>query len=145
MGLSRRKFIQIGAVAAVGTGIPLHTVAKTSQSSLTAMASSLLGLNATPTLNMAAFKAHLNTVFTVSNKKGDVSNITLASVYDWGRRRKNRTKECFSLIFSDSTRPLTQDTYSVTHPSLGSFSMLLVPSGRNRRARKYEAVFNRLI
>ncbi len=142
MGLSRRKFIQLGTLATIATGVPLQVFAK--NSSLGSIAGSLLGHNGNIGLDMAAFKANLNTVFKLSNTKGEISHVTLASIYDWRARGKNKTRECFSLIFSGSTSPLTQDVYSVTHASLGSFSMLLVPSGKSKRNQQYEAVFNRL-
>jgi hypothetical protein len=143
MGLSRRNFIQTGAVAAIAAGIPLSAAARNSNSSLGSIAGTLLNLEGTPWLNMATFKAHVNTVFALRNQKGETSNVTLKSVYDWRAAGNRGSKECFSLMFSGSGT-LRQDTYSVTHPSLGSFSMLLAPSGPNKGGQKYEAVFNRL-
>jgi len=144
MGVSRRKFIQIGAVAAVATGIPLSAAAKNSNSSLSSLAGTLLNVEDTSSLNMATFKANVNTVFTLSNEKGETSNVTLKSVYDWRAAGNRSSKECFSLMFSGSGTSLRQDTYTVKHASLGTFSMLLAPSGMNKRDKKYEAVFNRL-
>ena len=143
MGVSRRKFIQTGAVAAIATGIPLSAAAKNSYSSLGSIAGTLLNLGGNPALNMATFKAHVNSVFTLRNQKGQMSNVTLQSVYDWRAAGNRASKECFSLVFFGAAS-LHQDTYSVTHPSLGTFSMLLAPTGSNKGGQKYEAVFNRL-
>lgn len=144
MAISRRKFIQTSAVAAVATGIPLSAAANDSNSSLRSLAGNLLNLNGTSSLNMATFKANVNTVFTLSNEKGETANVTLKSVYDWRSAGNRSSKECFSLMFSGSGTSLRQDTYTVKHASLGTFSMLLAPSGMNKRDKKYEAVFNRL-
>jgi len=147
MAISRRKFIQTTAVGAVATGIPLSAAAKNSSSSLSSLADSLLSRGDSTSLNMATFKANLNTVFTLSNQKGETSNVTLKSVYDWRAAGNRSSKECFSLVFSgtgSSGTSLRQDTYTVKHASLGTFSMLLAPSGMNNGDKKYEAVFNRL-
>ena len=143
MGVSRRNFIQTGAVAAIAAGIPLSAAASNSNSSLGSIAGTLLSLGGGQSLNMATFSAHLNSVFTLRNQKGQTSDVTLKSVYDWRAAGNRGSKECFSLVFSGAAI-LHQDTYSVTHPSLGSFSMLLAPSGTNKGGQKYEAVFNRL-
>lgn len=144
MVISRRKFIQTSAVAAVVTGIPFSAAARSSNSSLSSLAGNLLNLEGTSTLNMARFKANVNTIFTLSNQNGETSNVTLKSVYDWRSAGNRSSKECFSLMFSGSGTALRQDTYTVKHASLGTFSMLLAPSGMNKRDNKYEAVFNRL-
>jgi hypothetical protein len=49
----------------------------------------------------------------------------------------------FSLLFrADPQVRLLQDTYPMRHAVLGEFTMFLVPVGRDRRGRYYEAVFN---
>ena len=53
--------------------------------------------------------------------------------------------ECFSLLFRGGSRAFRQDTYTITHPSLGTFALLLVPSGSDQNgAQGYLATLNRL-
>ncbi len=53
--------------------------------------------------------------------------------------------ECFTLLFRGGIRALPQDTYMITHPSLGTFALLLVPSGSDQNgAQSYLATLNRL-
>ena len=54
-------------------------------------------------------------------------------------------KECFALVFlGPRNAPLGQETYAVTHESLGRFEMLVVPIASHREGVYYEAIFNRL-
>jgi hypothetical protein len=53
--------------------------------------------------------------------------------------------ECFTLQFRGGSHALPQDTYMITHPSLGTFALLLVPSGSDQNgAQGYIATLNRL-
>ncbi len=53
--------------------------------------------------------------------------------------------ECFSLLFRGGSRELRQDSYTLAHPSLGTFQLLLVPVGTDEYgAQGYLATINRL-
>jgi hypothetical protein len=59
---------------------------------------------------------------------------------------KRPVYESFSLLFRGPAQPLfPQGTYSFEHDQLGSFSMFIVPIGRESDAVVYQAVFNRLV
>ena len=55
-------------------------------------------------------------------------------------------KECFSIVFQGPrSLPLRQDTYTITHATMGTFQLLVVPgSQKDPSGRHYEAVINRL-
>jgi hypothetical protein len=55
-------------------------------------------------------------------------------------------KECFSLVFQGPrSLPLRQETYTITHGTLGTFQLLIVPgNSSNPSGRHYEAVINRI-
>ena len=49
----------------------------------------------------------------------------------------------FSMILCGPSEPLlSQATYPVEHPSLGTIELFLVPIGRDPKNARYEAVFN---
>jgi hypothetical protein len=55
-------------------------------------------------------------------------------------------RECFSLVFQGPrSLPLRQETYTITHGTLGTFQLLVVPADqKDPSGRHYEAVINRL-
>jgi hypothetical protein len=53
--------------------------------------------------------------------------------------------ECFSLVFRGPGEvPLDQRAYRVEHPTIGAFSLFLVPLGPSNGSQQLEAVVNRL-
>jgi len=51
----------------------------------------------------------------------------------------------FSVVFLGPPGPaLDQSTYPVSHPTLGEFPLFIVPTGRDGRGVRYEAIFNRM-
>lgn len=48
----------------------------------------------------------------------------------------------FSLTFASRTHKLTQATFRLAHPQLGTFDVFLVPLQPDARGGLYEAVFN---
>ena len=143
MAVTRRSFMKTGALVGLAAGLPMKSAAE---------ALALPG--STPTsfsggefshLDMAAFSRQLNTYFRVRDTVGGAT-LKLVGITDWNKPEQKSTRgECFSLMFVGSdARPLPQATYSVQQSSLGTFSLLLVPTGKTRNQRHYEAVFNRL-
>jgi hypothetical protein len=89
----------------------------------------------------AAFRSYLNSIFQLQTAFGVVA-VTLTQVDDLPSPRNGET---FALVFRGGSRALRQDTYALTHPSLGTFSLLLVPTGADRNgAQGYMATINRL-
>jgi hypothetical protein len=96
----------------------------------------------------STFIAHLNSKFRLRGKDSNSAVVTLVKVVDFNPTQKKITaqadnRECFSLVFSGATQ-LPQDTYTVEHSSLGTFKLLLVPSGRPGGVPQWDAVINRL-
>jgi len=96
----------------------------------------------------STFLAHLNSKFLL--RQGDSSSrvVTLDKVVDNAPSESKvpaqvESGECFSLIFSGAER-LPQDTYTVEHGALGTFKLLLVPSGEPGGIPQWDAVINRL-
>jgi hypothetical protein len=150
MAVSRRKFLKAGTLVILSAGVPLKVVAA---KSLDPTGSKILKgshLEATRLLNQATFTAHLNTKFKVAEGENQVVNIELIQVQDLRTAKIKGSaamtgRECFSTVFvGPRQRPLRQNTYAVEHQALGNFSVLLVPLGRGREGRFYEAIFNRL-
>ncbi len=143
MAVTRRSFMKNGALVGLAAGLPMKSAAE---------ALAMTGSTPNPFsggifshLDMAAFSRQLNTYFRVRNPTTGAT-LKLVGITDWTKSSQKSTGgECFSLIFAGSdSRSLPQGTYSVEQSSLGTFSMLLVPSGKTTNKRHYEAVFNRL-
>lgn len=148
MSFSRRRFLRTGALVAAAASLPIkHVIADGS-------AKSELGLNHTPLdkrlfLSRETFASYLNTSFSFSHPEVPSATLKLIEVTDLtpeqGKRSARATgKECFAAIFRGSrTVSLRQETYKVTHASMGTFEMFIVPVGASREGL-YEAIFNRL-
>ena len=96
----------------------------------------------------STFSAHLNSQFRLRMVDARSVVVTLIAVNDLAPSAGNVKgqvvggRECFSLIFSGQQLP--QDTYTVEHGALGTFKLLLVPSGKQDGVPQLEAVVNRL-
>jgi hypothetical protein len=148
MAVNRRQFITTGTLVAVSAGLPLKALAETlnhSNSSANTAAAPLSPLDsASSRFDMATFAQQLNTNFSLSHPTQKTAVVKLIEVKDWRNNETKKTgRECFSLVFSGPAS-LVQNTYSVDHSLLGSFSLLVVPSGENKQWHYYEALFNRL-
>jgi hypothetical protein len=144
MVLSRRKLFAMGSalVAASSTAI------QGSQGDA--------GKSSTASLTRANFEAVVNSSFEIQTASGDRNFLVLASVDDFNNsepvseanfavRPSRRTTptprtEAFALNFYGTGPKLLQNTYTVTHATLGAFDLFLVPSGNS-----YVALFNRLV
>ena len=137
MSTSRRSFLKSGTLVALAAGVPLG-IAET-------VAGATAGTpSAENSLTRAAFEAQLNTNFLVNANRKKVP-VKLIEVRDLGSRN-NGSKEAFSLVFTgDIAKSMEQDTYTIEHERLGTFTFLLVPvMSKNRESRTYEIVVNRL-
>ena len=138
MSSSRREFLKRGMFVALAAGSPLALTEKAFGMSTTT--------SATAALNLAAFKAQLNTSFLINHEASKVK-FNLVNVTNFASRKQTAAgKEGFSLLFrGPKEATLKQDTYLIEHEQLGMFSFLVVPVGaKGTRAPHYEAVINRL-
>jgi hypothetical protein len=98
----------------------------------------------------AAFARQVGTEFRIQPGALESLTLRLRSVSDLGHapapaRQPAPGREGFSLLFSGPAKPfLSQATYPVDHPRLGSFLLFLVPVGLRTSEPSYEAVINRL-
>jgi hypothetical protein len=161
MPISRRIFLRAGTMVVLGAAAQA-TLAKTvvGQKSSGVRMDAVTGFQVpegslTDPLtyyNKATFVAHLNSDFQLRRQNSSTSVVTLIKVVDCGpsksKLNRNRTAqvgnaECFALVFQGVTQ-LPQDTYTVEHGALGTFQLLLVPSGKRTDVPTLEAVINRL-
>jgi hypothetical protein len=140
MTKSRRTFVKAGLMAALFTTVPLRDAfGKTFKDFLGVITPD----EDDPLANYskATFVSYLNSVFQIQTGSGNVA-VTLTSVDDMPAPTGG---ECFSLLFVGGSEARSQNTYVVTHPALGTFSLLLVPSGSDENgAQKSVATINRL-
>lgn len=150
MSLSRRKFLRAGTLVALAAGIPTKTLLAETLGEPSSLLPAYRHLRADFSLNREAFVRCLNTRFSFVHGVAKPVAVKLVEVNDLTPKPKTTSaeatgKECFAAVFVGShNAPLRQETYAVTHESLGKFSMLVVPVARNKEGFHYEAVFNRL-
>jgi hypothetical protein len=138
MATSRRDFLKKGSLVALVAGAPLALAEKVIASEPKSAASAL-------GFSQAEFERFLNTSFLIKEGTRRIP-VKLIAVDDWRRTEDlEKDKECFGLRFRGrETTRLKQNTYSIEHSSLGSFSLLLVPVGPNEEVPQYEAIINRV-
>jgi hypothetical protein len=149
MSFSRRKFLRAGALVAAAASFPIkNLVARTRPPSELLL--DRTALDKRLSLSRETFVRYLNTRFSFSHPETSSATLRLIEVTDLtpleGKRSAAATgKECFAAIFSGPENvSLPQETYVVSHDSLGTFEMFVVPIGTKRGGRLLEAVFNRL-
>lgn len=142
--VSRRDLLRMGPVLIAAASVPVPLLAG-SESDLLAR------------LSRASFEPWVNTSFEGADSRGRRSWFTLTSVEDrsTGQARANRAAwaamsrkpamappgmNCFELTFYGPPG-LPQDTYTLIHPVLGTFPLLLVPG----ETSLYIALINRLV
>jgi hypothetical protein len=146
MSLSRRKFLRAGTLVAISAGIPLKTLVASTISQPSSFLPTNHQLNAGSYLTRESFSRHLNTKFSFSLKGLQGVSVKLIEVNDLTPKTMATSgKECFAVVFiGPRNAPLRQETYAVTHESLGKFDMLVVPIASHPEGVYYEAIFNRL-
>jgi hypothetical protein len=150
MSFSRRKFLRAGTLFAVAAGVPVAKVLAAGTSEQRGAAKASNTGKGSRWLSREAFARELNTKFSFSHPEIPAATLQLVKVNDLtpseGRPSASATgKECFSAVFLGSKNTsLRQETYSVTHSSLGKFELFVVPVGDNLKGQHFEAVFNRL-
>jgi hypothetical protein len=146
MSVSRRKFLKAGTLVALTAAIPLNVFGQ-NRKERDGNPVDQLAAQTDPLqhYNKSAFTSYLNSVFQLYTGYSIVE-VTLTEVKDLlppGARAANGT-ECFSLLFRGGTVALRQNTYQITHPSLGRFQLFLVPGGPDDTgAQSFVAIINR--
>jgi cell division septation protein DedD len=144
MSSSRRKFLKAGMLAALFTAAPLKNVLGhgwKDPDRNPGAGSSKVQDDPLANYTKATFISYLNSVFQLRTVAGVVA-VTLLKVNDMPAAKGG---ECFSLLFRGGSRALGQDTYTIDHPALGTFQLLLVPVGTDDNgAEGYLATINRL-
>lgn len=143
MSTSRRKFLRTGLIATLFAAVPLKSILGQSwkdrdgnpgETPITQ--SDILG-----NYSKATFTSYLNSIFQLQTSLGIV-DVTLTSVDDMPSPKGG---ECFALLFRGGSVALSQNTYTVRHASLGTFALLLVPTGSDQNgAQGYLATINRI-
>ena len=140
---SRRKFLKAGVLTALFAAVPLKDVLGQSWKDRDGNPGNSPETQNDPLANYtkATFLSYLNSVFELHTTKGIVG-VTLLRVDDLPAPKGG---ECFSLLFRGGSRAERQDSYTLVHPSLGTFQLLLVPVGTDEYgAQGYLATINRL-
>jgi len=143
MSESRRKFLRVGLCAALFAALPLKNTFSQSFKQRDGNPGETPPIQTDPLGNYSksAFVSYLNSIFQVQTVSGIVE-VSLAKVDDM---LSSKGGECFSLLFRGGRQALTQDTYVVVHPALGTFRLFLVPGGSDQNgAQEYLATINRL-
>ena len=100
-------------------------------------------------LSRMAFSGAVGSDFQVRVGALQTSTVRLASLTDLvlpvGAPAPAPGKEGFSMLFTGASKHgFPQGTYTLDHPTLGSFALFLVPVGPAGQSTAYEAVVNRL-
>ncbi len=143
MSNSRRKFLRTGLLAALFAAVPLKHVLGQSWKGRDGNPGETPPAQSDPLGNYskATFTSYVNSIFQLQTVAGIVA-VTLTQIDDMPAPKGG---ECFSLLFRGGSRAFPQDTYTITHPSLGTFALMLVPSGSDQNgAQGYLATINRL-
>lgn len=143
MSDSRRKFLKLGALATLFAAIPFKTLLAQGWKDRDGNPANTPPAQDDPLANYseATFRSYLNSVFQLHTTQGIVA-VTLLRVDDMTAAKGG---ECFTLLFRGGARAQRQDTYTLVHPALGTFQLLLVPTGTDQNgAQGYVATLNRL-
>ena len=143
MSGSRRKFLKLGALATLFAAVPFKSVLGQSWKDRDGNPGNTPPAQSDPLANYSesTFRSYLNSVFQLHTNQGIVA-VTLLRVDDM---TASKGGECFTLLFRGGSRAQRQDTYTLVHPALGTFALLLVPSGTDQNgAQGYVATINRL-
>jgi hypothetical protein len=140
---SRRKFLKTGVLAALFAAVPLKDALGQSWKDRDRNPGNNPEAQNDPLANYtkATFISYLNSVFELHTANG-IIGVTLLKVDDMEAPKGG---ECFALLFRGGSRELRQDSYTLVHPALGTFQLLLVPVGTDDNgAQGYLATINRL-
>jgi hypothetical protein len=96
----------------------------------------------TEQLHLASFAEHLQTKFQAQAEETPAVELEMVSATDTG---SGPGEEQFSIIFRGPLDVfLSQRTYRMEHPRMGTFELFLVPIKKDQDGFYYEACFSRM-
>jgi hypothetical protein len=101
-------------------------------------------------ITRATFLDNLDTKFSFSQGSVFLADLLLIGVQDLNptfvKSDGTGNRDCFALVLQGPTRlPLRQGTYSVSHKTLGTFSLFIVPGDKaTKPGPNYVALINRM-
>ncbi|HEY6804034.1 MAG TPA: hypothetical protein VI306_10680 [Pyrinomonadaceae bacterium] len=130
MATSRRNFLRVGALCAIGAGVPAAVV----------QAGTVKSFGFKENYSKQAFLPYLNSQFFIQGGPLDKVEVVLEKVSDSKTRFGS---ESFSLLFKDpsASMRLGQSTYVVEHAKGEQFTLFVVPVGKPE-VGLYQAVIN---
>ncbi|MGH7748285.1 MAG: DUF6916 family protein [Candidatus Dormibacteria bacterium] len=148
MNLSRRDILK-GAAATLLTGASSLAISPALAGSGKGAVGATIPATGVDELSRGSFAGAVGSDFEVHVGAIQKVAVRLASITDLvtpqGTPAPGFGKEGFSLLFTGPAKQgFPQGTYTLDHPKLGSFVLLLVPVGPRGSATSYEAVINRL-
>ncbi len=160
-GATRRGFLRTGTMAAFSAGFWLGGDAIAFGQEPTRIAAASRPRQSETKLTRSLFSPYLTQFFLVTTN-GESVDLQLQEIADLKNVSSMRLvlhrqdspalkakfqEESFSLLFGSSSESLLhQGTWKVSHPTLGTMELFLVPVSRPNGAwHYYEAVFNRLL
>ena len=150
MYATRRQFVRLAAGIAFCTQFPLRGIAQNHGSigdQTTETEDPLAGVTA------ETFAAWIGSQFRATLNRQPAGTLTLLSVTtvepkpgttSVAKVVASPAMTSFALRFSKTGAPLTQETYTLEHDWLGTFPLLLVPSGAHTTPATCTAVFTLL-
>jgi hypothetical protein len=157
MSISRRKFIQVGAVTLLAAGVPIAGATAILGQELRGTPAGVIGPGDIPYASQQdpvfyftkeTFTPYINSAFQFQDRNGVRASFNLFAVDEYqpvltkGSVDQTPTRS-FSLYFTGGKRLWRSETYSITHPALGRFSLMVVPIVSVGQ-QVYEAVINHL-
>src|SRR2546426_11063242 len=134
MSITRRKFLRAGTLVALSAAVPLKSALLVSGQQTRRGGKGLPGgrlssqnpSDLLASYSKSAFSSYLNSIFRLYTGYSTV-DVTLIQVDDQMAMAKGAPAggECFSLVFVGGSVALSQGTYRVEHPALGSFQLFL--------------------
>jgi hypothetical protein len=153
MNPTRRKFIQQAAGVAFCAQIAFPGLAQSHNSGETRRLQSQAS-DPLAEVNAATFEAWIGSPFQVTLNRKPMGKLTLVSVttlepptasaLSARAAAASPAVSSFALKFSKTGAPLTQASYTLEHEWLGTFPLLLVPSGLRSAPATCTAVFSLL-
>lgn len=140
--MSRTGLLKLGAVAALvlGAGPAARAAAGSPGPAATDARSVAPRVRGPRYLRLATYVPLVGSTFQIHREGSSPLSVKLVSA-----TRVEGVGESFSLIFrAHGNAKLGQETYTVTHPNVGTFPLFLVPVGRAASGRDIQAVVNRI-
>ena len=154
MSMSRRSFIEAGALFGMSVALPVNLFAQKGGGALPSTTNGftipISHFEALANLTRDDFKSCLGQDFLLFTRQGGSINIKLSEIRDLAPKETGKpsstadeSREGFVLTFTSRSQ-VGQDTYSLGHSRTGYFALLIVPGVKKGSLYAYDAVINRL-